>query len=170
MTPHGTHAHSKSASVHPLHILGLACSCPLPPSIPHTSHIRTYFLCNPTLPILYAVIPFSPTSSTLSFPFPTSYETPPPTAPPSTFHCTGIQYEFSDDEDIHTVASLLKLYLRELPVPLIEYSLYDSFSKATRRECWLRTPPVENRLADGVHSPWWSACQCQSHPSTVMCW
>lgn len=44
----------------------------------------------------------------------------------------GIQYEFSGEEDVHTVASLLKLYLRELPVPLIEYSLYDSFSKATR--------------------------------------
>ena len=69
-----------------------------------------------------------------------------PTAPPSPLprpsHCptlptvrfAGIQYEFSGEEDVHTVASLLKLYLRELPEPLIEYCLYDSFSKATRRE------------------------------------
>lgn len=52
----------------------------------------------------------------------------------------GVQYDFEDSEDVHTVASLLKLYLRELPVPLVEFSLYDSFSKATR---WYNTKPEE---------------------------
>ena len=46
-----------------------------------------------------------------------------------------MQLDFPEEEDVHTVASLLKLYLRELPVPLVEYSLYDSFSKATRCKC-----------------------------------
>lgn len=58
---------------------------------------------------------------------------------PSSPHCTGMQFDFSDEEDVHTVASLLKLYLRELPVPLIEYILYDSFSKATRCKCCSET-------------------------------
>ena len=73
-------------------------------------------------------------------PLPTA---PPSTAPPSSARCAGIQYEFSGEEDVHTVASLLKLYLRELPVPLIEYSLYDSFSKATRSEHWPSALPGE---------------------------
>lgn len=29
--------------------------------------------------------------------------------------------------DVHTVASLLKLYLRELPEPLVPYSRYEEF-------------------------------------------
>lgn len=41
-----------------------------------------------------------------------------------------------DDEsirqDIHSVASLLKLYFRELPNPLCTYQLYDSFVNAVQ--------------------------------------
>src|SRR5699024_2737980 len=36
--------------------------------------------------------------------------------------------------DIHAVSSLLKLYFRELPNPLLTFSLYDSFVAAMRDE------------------------------------
>ena len=156
------HTHTKSF-VHPLPIRGSACSCP---PLPHTSHILPSSAsrhCSSCMPLPH----LPPPPQCYGIPSPHVVRPLPRLPHP---HCAGIQYEFSDDEDIHTVASLLKLYLRELPVPLIEYSLYDSFSKATRSECWLRTPPVENRLADSVHSLWWAACQCGSPPSAVMCW
>ncbi len=35
------------------------------------------------------------------------------------------------ETEIHTVASLLKLYLRELPEPLLTYHLFDDFINAT---------------------------------------
>lgn len=35
-------------------------------------------------------------------------------------------------QDIHSVASLLKLYFRELPNPLCTYQLYDSFVNAVQ--------------------------------------
>eukprot|EP00731_Ephydatia_muelleri_P026688 Em0018g788a len=43
----------------------------------------------------------------------------------------GSQNDFSDTEEIHSVSSLLKLYFRELPEPLIPYSMYYDFCKAT---------------------------------------
>ena len=45
---------------------------------------------------------------------------------------SGCQQEFSSSEDVHTVASLLKLYLRELPEPLIPYVYYDKFQMAMK--------------------------------------
>ncbi len=50
-----------------------------------------------------------------------------------TYDC-GSQKDFSTTEDIHTVASLLKLYLRELPEPVIPHVYYESFKQATRCE------------------------------------
>lgn len=45
---------------------------------------------------------------------------------------TGCQQEFSPLEDVHTVASLLKLYLRELPEPLVPFVYYDKFQTVMR--------------------------------------
>ena len=39
----------------------------------------------------------------------------------------GSQQEFLPNEDIHTIASLLKLYLRELPEPVVPFVSYHSF-------------------------------------------
>ncbi|XP_064393491.1 rho GTPase-activating protein 24-like isoform X2 [Halichondria panicea] len=54
-----------------------------------------------------------------------------------TYDC-GSQKDFSTTEDIHTVASLLKLYLRELPEPVIPHVYYESFKQATR--CFENSP------------------------------
>ena len=43
---------------------------------------------------------------------------------------SGSQEDFSPTEDVHTVASLLKLYLRELPQPVVPFVLYDSYKQA----------------------------------------
>lgn len=45
---------------------------------------------------------------------------------------TGCQLDVPASEDAHTVASLLKLYLRELPQPLIPYNLFYIALKATK--------------------------------------
>ncbi|XP_041373060.1 serine-rich adhesin for platelets-like isoform X3 [Gigantopelta aegis] len=37
-------------------------------------------------------------------------------------------------QDIHSISSLLKMYLRELPNPLLTYQLYDKFADAVRDE------------------------------------
>ena len=37
---------------------------------------------------------------------------------------------FKEDEDIHVVCGILKLYFRELVDPLLTYSLYDSLLEA----------------------------------------
>ncbi|KAF6128821.1 Rho GTPase activating protein 24 [Phyllostomus discolor] len=42
------------------------------------------------------------------------------------FDC-GEKPSFDSNTDVHTVASLLKLYLRELPEPVIPYSKYEDF-------------------------------------------
>ncbi|XP_074143251.1 rho GTPase-activating protein 25 isoform X1 [Sminthopsis crassicaudata] len=39
----------------------------------------------------------------------------------------GERPSFEPDTDVHTVASLLKLYLRELPVPVVPWSQYEGF-------------------------------------------
>lgn len=39
----------------------------------------------------------------------------------------GSQQDFLPSEDIHTVASLLKLYFRELPEPVVPFVSYHSF-------------------------------------------
>lgn len=44
----------------------------------------------------------------------------------------GSQLDISLNEDVHTVASLLKLYLRELPDPLIPFSQFDNAVKAIK--------------------------------------
>lgn len=36
-------------------------------------------------------------------------------------------FYFHSNTDVHTVASLLKLYLRELPEPVIPYAKYEDF-------------------------------------------
>ena len=38
---------------------------------------------------------------------------------------------------MHTIASLLKLYLRELPEPLLTYELFDEFIAGGRRLCMM---------------------------------
>ena len=40
------------------------------------------------------------------------------------FFCTGAEFQLST-YDVHAVSSALKLYLRELPIPLISYEAYD---------------------------------------------
>lgn len=47
---------------------------------------------------------------------------------------SGSQEDFSSSEDVHTVASLLKLYLRELPEPVVPFVLYDSFKQVLEGE------------------------------------
>lgn len=37
-------------------------------------------------------------------------------------------------QDIHSVASLLKMYFRELPTPLCTYQLYDAFKQAVQAD------------------------------------
>lgn len=37
-------------------------------------------------------------------------------------------------QDIHSVASLLKMYFRELPNPLCTYQLYDAFVQAVQAD------------------------------------
>lgn len=69
-------------------------------------------------------------------------------------------------QDIHSVASLLKLYFRELPNPLCTYQLYDSFVNAVQsvpektteerlqlmREAVQKLPPPHFRLVYNVLS------------------
>ena len=43
---------------------------------------------------------------------------------------SGSQQDFPASEDVHNVASLLKLYLRELPEPVIPYIYYTSYRQA----------------------------------------
>ena len=47
-------------------------------------------------------------------------------------HCAGCQQDFPAIEDVHTVASLLKLYLRELPEPLVPFTCYSHFQSAVK--------------------------------------
>lgn len=47
---------------------------------------------------------------------------------------SGSQEDFSTSEDVHTVASLLKLYLRELPQPIVPFVFYDSYKQALEGE------------------------------------
>ncbi|KAK3555414.1 hypothetical protein QTP86_015749 [Hemibagrus guttatus] len=47
------------------------------------------------------------------------------------FDC-GEKPAFDGNTDVHTVASLLKLYLRELPEPVIPFSKYDEFLACTK--------------------------------------
>ncbi|EDO49792.1 predicted protein, partial [Nematostella vectensis] len=46
----------------------------------------------------------------------------------------GESPELSDEKDIHTVASLLKLYLRELSEPVIPYDFFEVFLTAAKCE------------------------------------
>ncbi|XP_040182504.1 rho GTPase-activating protein 24 isoform X1 [Rana temporaria] len=48
------------------------------------------------------------------------------------FDC-GEQPAFDSNTDVHTVASLLKLYLRELPEPVIPYSKYEDFLSCAKQ-------------------------------------
>ncbi|KAK0153453.1 Rho GTPase-activating protein 24 [Merluccius polli] len=74
------------------------------------------------------------------------------------FDC-GEKPSFDRDTDVHTVASLLKLYLRELPEPVVPFSLYDDFLACTKllgkddatgvaelRKLVQRLPPVNYNL------------------------
>lgn len=45
-------------------------------------------------------------------------------------NCTTCLFACSDT-DVHTVASLLKLYLRELPVPVVPWTQYHDFLSCT---------------------------------------
>lgn len=45
---------------------------------------------------------------------------------------SGSQEDFSSSEDVHTVASLLKLYLRELPEPVVPFVFYQSYEEALK--------------------------------------
>ena len=44
---------------------------------------------------------------------------------------TGQSISLDREPEVHAVASLLKLYLRELPEPLLTYHLFDDFINAT---------------------------------------
>lgn len=46
----------------------------------------------------------------------------------------GCQQDFPPTEDVHTVASLLKLFLRELPEPLVPFACYTHFQLAVKSE------------------------------------
>ena len=46
----------------------------------------------------------------------------------------GSQEDFLQNEDVHTVASLLKLYLKELPEPVVPFVLYSSYTEAVKCE------------------------------------
>lgn len=46
----------------------------------------------------------------------------------------GSQEDFPPNEDVHTVASLLKLYLKELPEPVVPFALYTSYTDAVKCE------------------------------------
>ncbi|XP_019849875.1 PREDICTED: rho GTPase-activating protein 24-like [Amphimedon queenslandica] len=48
-----------------------------------------------------------------------------------TYDC-GSQLDISTTEDVHTVASLFKLYLRELPEPVIPFSLFNDAIRASK--------------------------------------
>ena len=48
---------------------------------------------------------------------------------------SGSQQDIPASEDVHTVASLLKLYLRELPDPIIPFSLFNTAVIATKGVC-----------------------------------
>lgn len=50
---------------------------------------------------------------------------------------------FRSDTDVHTVASLLKLYLRELPEPVVPWTQYQDFLDCTNM---LDTSSSEVRL------------------------
>lgn len=47
-------------------------------------------------------------------------------------HWLGSQQEIPASEDVHTVASLLKLYLRELPDPIIPFHLFQMAVDSTK--------------------------------------
>ena len=53
----------------------------------------------------------------------------------------GSQKDILSSEDVHTVASLLKLYLRELPEPTIPYTLFDDAAYAVRGVLPSSPPP-----------------------------
>ncbi len=44
---------------------------------------------------------------------------------------TGQSISLDGETEVHALASLLKLYLRELPEPLLTYHLFDDFINAT---------------------------------------
>jgi hypothetical protein len=44
----------------------------------------------------------------------------------------GSQEDFPPNEDIHTVASLFKLYLKELPEPVVPFALYTPCTDAIK--------------------------------------
>ncbi|KAJ7986806.1 hypothetical protein DPEC_G00332200 [Dallia pectoralis] len=50
------------------------------------------------------------------------------------FDC-GEKPSFDCNTDVHTVASLLKLYLRELPEPVVPFSKFDEFLSCTKLLC-----------------------------------
>ncbi|KAL0993848.1 hypothetical protein UPYG_G00114690 [Umbra pygmaea] len=68
----------------------------------------------------------------------------------------GEKPSFDSSTDVHTVASLLKLYLRELPEPLVPFSRYQDFLKCGQKilferkqglqelQCLLQDLPVAN--------------------------
>ncbi|KNC69511.1 hypothetical protein SARC_17981, partial [Sphaeroforma arctica JP610] len=39
----------------------------------------------------------------------------------------GVNVDFDQEENPHNVAGLIKLYLRELPEPLMTWDMYDPF-------------------------------------------
>jgi len=47
---------------------------------------------------------------------------------------TGTNVEFEANEDVHSVSGVLKLWIRELPTPLLTPELYDEFIAAVRSD------------------------------------
>lgn len=71
---------------------------------------------------------------------------------------TGFQQQFSSSEDVHTVCSLLKLYLRELPEPLVPFDCYNVFQSAVKSKSLLNllgTTKHGLSLCSALH---WNGC------------
>jgi hypothetical protein len=65
----------------------------------------------------------------------------------------GCQQQFSASEDVHTVGSLLKLYLRELPEPLVPFDGYSFFQSAVKKLSIGMEAAVEDLQRALLHLP-----------------
>lgn len=57
---------------------------------------------------------------------------------------SGSQQDFPISEDVHTVASLFKLYLRELPEPVVPFTFYQSYNQALEGTCTSSLNAISN--------------------------
>ena len=73
---------------------------------------------------------------------------------------TGDRPDFNDDTvDVHSIASLLKLYLRELPAPLVPFFFYEQVMKICTRDMNINPDEALVHLEE-VSKPRSSALTC----------